>query len=215
MLSLVIETTTGSYHQAVHDRVFTPAAMSGAEFVRTDDLPTDTALGYLENGRSNVFHLPVVGMGDGGAFLTLNDMTAFWDGFSSGCIVSLESVAAMTSEVSKQDDTTSYGRGFWLVPGANHVWIEGIDAGVSFQSGMFRSTDLRYSMLSNTSSGAWPLVKLICDDMTQPTRLIAIWVRSRRERQRLVTDDRGERGSFGVVHRTIPVDGSRRSRSPR
>ncbi len=163
MLSLLVETTTGSYHRAVRDHVFTPAAMPDAGFFRTDDLPANTALGYLANGRSNVFHLPVIGMGDGGAFLTLDDTTAFWDAFLTGSIVSLESVAAMTAEVSVYNDTRSYGRGFWLGPGADHVWFEGMDAGVSFQSGVFRDADVRYSVLSNTSSGAWPLVKTISD----------------------------------------------------
>jgi|GEM_PF-6108422 len=37
------------------------------------------------------------------------------------------------------DDTRSYGRGFWLGPAADHVWIEGMDAGVSFRSGAFRT----------------------------------------------------------------------------
>jgi CubicO group peptidase (beta-lactamase class C family) len=165
MLSLVIETTTGSYHRAVRDQVFTPAAMPHAEFLRTDDLPANTALGYLADGRTNVFHLPVIGMGDGGAFFTLDDTTAFWDSFLTGGIVSPERVAAMTTEVSVYNDTRSYGRGFWLGPGADHVWIEGMDAGVSFQSGVFRGADVRYSVLSNTSSGAWPLVKAISDTM--------------------------------------------------
>jgi len=166
MLSLVVDTATGSYHQAVRDQVFTRAAMPDAGFFRTDDLPANTALGYLANGRSNVFHLPVIGMGDGGAFLTLDDTTAFWDAFLTGGIVSLESVAAMTAEVSVYNDTRSYGRGFWLGPDADHVWIEGMDAGVSFQSGVFRDSDVRYSVLSNTSSGAWPLVKAIRDAIT-------------------------------------------------
>lgn len=165
MLSLVIETTTGSYHRAVRDHVFTPAAMPHAEFSRTDDLPANTALGYLTNGRSNVFHLPVIGMGDGGAFFTLDDTTAFWNAFLTGDIVSPERVAAMTAEVGVYNDARSYGRGFWLGPGADHVWMEGMDAGVSFRSGVFRSADLRYSVLSNTSSGAWPLVHAIGDTM--------------------------------------------------
>lgn len=165
MLSLVIEIATGSYHQAVRDRVFTPVAMQGAGFFRTDDLPVDTAIGYLGNGRTNVFHLPVIGMGDGGAFLTLDDTTAFWDAFLGGRIVSPENVAAMTAEVSVHGDTRSYGRGFWLDPGSDHVWFEGMDAGVSFQSGVFGDSDMRYSVFSNTSSGVWPLVGMICDMM--------------------------------------------------
>ncbi len=163
MLSLVVETLTGSFHQTVRDRVLSRAAMSGGGFFRSDDLPANTALGYLVNGRSNVFHLPVIGMGDGGVFLTLEDTTVFWDALFTGGIVSPESVAAMTAEVSVYNDTRSYGRGFWLGPGADHVWFEGMDAGVSFQSGVFRDADVRYSVLSNTSAGTWPLVKTICD----------------------------------------------------
>lgn len=163
MLSLVIGAITGSFHQAVRDRVFTPAAMPNAAFIRSDDLPANTALGYLANGHSNVFHLPVIGMGDGGVFLTLDDTTVFWDALFAGSIVSLESVEAMTAEFSVYNDTRSYGRGFWLGPGADHVWIEGMDAGVSFQSGVFRDADVRYSVLSNTSAGVWPLVKTIID----------------------------------------------------
>lgn len=161
MLSLVVETATGSFHRACGERVFNRAAMTDSGFFRTDDLPANTAVGYLADGRSNVFHLPVIGMGDGGAFLTLDDMAAFWDAFLAGGIVSLESVARMTAEVSFYDDTRSYGRGFWLSPGADHVWVEGMDAGVSFQSGVFKGADVRYSVVSNTSSGAWPLVKSI------------------------------------------------------
>ncbi|MFT7518144.1 MAG: CubicO group peptidase (beta-lactamase class C family) [Kiritimatiellia bacterium] len=166
MLSLVIEATTGSFHQAVRDRVLVRAAMPDAGFFRSDDLPANTALGYLANGRSNVFHLPVIGMGDGGVFLTLDDTTAFWDALLSGRIVSHESVAAMTAEISVYNDTRSYGRGFWLGPDADHVWLEGRDAGVSFQSGVFRAADVRYSVLSNTSTGAWPLVKAIREALT-------------------------------------------------
>lgn len=58
--------------------------MPHAQFARTDDLPANTALGYLANGRSNVFHLPVVGMGDGGAFFTLDDTSAFWQALFGG-----------------------------------------------------------------------------------------------------------------------------------
>lgn len=166
MLSLVIEQMTGSFHHAVGDRVITPARMLRAGFCRSDDLPANTALGYMVNGRTNVFHLPVIGMGDGGAFMTLDDLTAFWDGLLAGKIVSSQSLSAMTTEVSNHDDTRSYGRGFWLDPGGDHVWIEGMDAGVSFRSGVFRSAEVRYSVLSNTSSGAWSPARVIIDTMT-------------------------------------------------
>ena len=38
---------------------------------------------------------------------------------------------------------------------------EGMDAGVSAQTGHVRSTGLTYAVLANTSSGAWPVVRAI------------------------------------------------------
>ncbi len=161
MLSLVIERVTGSFHRAVADRVLGPAGMERSGFFRSDDLPADAALGYMADSRTNVFHLPVIGAGDGGIYLTLDDAFAFWDALLAGRILAAASVDLMTSVVSANGDDGSYGRGFWLDERADHVWLEGMDPGVSFQSGVVRSTGLTYAVLSNTSSGAWPVAKLI------------------------------------------------------
>src|SRR5205823_9651760 len=51
------------------------------------------ALGYVEvDGawRSNVFHLPVRGSGDGGIYSTAADMSSFWLAFFAGRIVSAD-----------------------------------------------------------------------------------------------------------------------------
>ena len=161
ILSLIIERIAGGYVAAVDDAVFGPAGMHDSGFFRSDALPTDTALGYLQDGRTNVFHLPVVGAGDGGAYTTLDDLDRFWDAVADGVIVSADSTAAMTSPASTHDADTAYGLGFWVSPDGAHVWLEGMDAGVSLQTGSDRSSGLRYSVLSNTSSGAWPVVKRI------------------------------------------------------
>ena len=49
-------------------------------FLRSDELPGDAALGYLDvdGPRTNVFHLPVRGSGDGGIYSTAADLSAFW-----------------------------------------------------------------------------------------------------------------------------------------
>ena len=159
VLSMVIERLTGSFVDTVVSRVFDPAGMATSGFFRADDLPGDTALGYLQDGRTNVFHLPVVGAGDGGAYTTLDDLDRFWDALLSGAIVSADAVASMTRPVSTADDTVAYGLGFWVSADGDDVWLEGMDAGVSLVSGIRRSTGLRYSLLSNTSDGVWPLAR--------------------------------------------------------
>lgn len=163
ILSVIIERLTGSFVDTVGTRVFEPAGMADSGFFRSDDLPGDTALGYLENGRTNVFHLPVVGGGDGGAYVTVDDLDRFWTALLDGRIVAPETVTTMTTPRGAHDESTAYGLGFWLSPDGDHVWLEGMDAGVSMQTGVRRSTGERYSVLANTSEGAWPLAKRITD----------------------------------------------------
>jgi CubicO group peptidase (beta-lactamase class C family) len=161
ILSVIIERVTGSFVDAVSRRVFEPAAMASSGFLRSDEFPADVALGYLENGRTNVFHLPVVGAGDGGAYTTLDDLDRFWDALLAGSIVSPGAVAEMTAPRSIYEGDIGYGLGFWVSTDGDHVWLEGMDAGVSLVSGFRRPDGLRYSVLSNTSGGVWPLAKVI------------------------------------------------------
>ena len=54
-----------------------------------------------------------------------------------------------------------YGLGFWLRPDRETVMLEGMDAGVSCRTGYDRSSGLSYTVISNTSSGAWPIVRYL------------------------------------------------------
>ena len=67
----------------------------------------------------------------------------------------------VSSRVDDDGHVIGYGLGFWADP--NHVWLEGMDAGVSFQSGFLPSSGARYSVLANTSSGAWPVVRALLE----------------------------------------------------
>ena len=58
-----------------------------------------TAIGYVPAGggrwRSNVFHLPVRGVGDGGAYTTVADLSNFWRALFARKIVPARWVAEM------------------------------------------------------------------------------------------------------------------------
>ena len=161
MLSIIIERLAGSFHDAVAERVLAPAGMQRSGFFRSDALPAQTALGYLSNGRSNVFHLPVIGGGDGGVYLTLDDVGALWSAFFAGQIVSPTSRDLMTTPVHMGNDGEGYGLGFWLPHHGDSVALEGEDAGVSFRSLVHRPSGTRYTIMSNTSEGVWPLAELL------------------------------------------------------
>lgn len=161
ILSIIIELIAGSFHDAVRDRVLTPAGVHSGGFFRSDELPPDAALGYLNNGRTNVFHLPVIGGGDGGIYLSLDDVSAFWRAFFGCSIVSESMVELMTTPVHPTKREEEYGLGFWLANGGRKVMLVGMDAGVSFKTSYDRESNASYTVISNTSSDVWALAKWI------------------------------------------------------
>ncbi len=131
VLALLAERATGtSFYDLVDEHVLEPAGMRDTAFFRTDSLPGNAAVGYVEDGRTNVFHLPIRGSGDGGIYSTLDDLDRFWRFVP---------------------DPTPIGIG-WREP----LRLEGGDAGVSFYS-----VAGRFTVISNTSRGAWPVVRTL------------------------------------------------------
>jgi CubicO group peptidase (beta-lactamase class C family) len=164
VLALIAERASGTpFHELVVQRVCEPAGMVDTEFLRSDELPGRAALGYLaeDGARTNVFHLPVRGSGDGGIFTTAADVSALWTALFAGRIVSLDLVATMVqprSEVPSPTQPARYGLGIWLHPTRDLVELHGSDAGVSFQTVHDPSERFIYTVLSNTTDGAWPIV---------------------------------------------------------
>jgi CubicO group peptidase (beta-lactamase class C family) len=163
VLALIAERASGiDYHDLVRQRVTEPAGMVDTGFPRSDELPGRAALGYLtvDEPRTNVFHLPVRGSGDGGAYSTAADLSAFWAALFAGQIVSRERLAQMVRPRSDvPEERKRYGLGFHLHETTDLVWLEGYDAGVSFCSTYVPATATIYSVISNTSEGAWPFME--------------------------------------------------------
>lgn len=165
VLALLAERASGvDFHQLVRTRVCDPAGMVDTAFLRSDELPGRAAKGYLavDGLRTNVLHLPVLGSGDGGIYSTAADLHAFWDALLAGRIVSSASVAEMVRPHSDwPEESERYGLGFHLHATGDGVWLEGYDAGVSFLSMHQPSSSVTWTVISNWSNGAWPIVKLL------------------------------------------------------
>jgi CubicO group peptidase (beta-lactamase class C family) len=164
VLAIVSERASGiPYHELVIDRVCTPAGMTDSAFLRSDELPARAATGYLfvDSPRTNVLHLPVRGVGDGGIYTTTADMRAFWTALVAGAIVSRAWVAEMTRPRSDASERSQYGLGFWLRTGTSVVELEGYDAGVSFRSLHDPATDTTVTVIANWTDGAWTLAKAL------------------------------------------------------
>jgi len=168
VLALIAERASGvPFHELVARRVCEPAGMADTEFLRSDDLPGRAALGYLEVGgvwRTNVFHLPVRGNGDGGIYSTVADIRSLWTGFVAGRIVSPDWVEEMVRPRSDVPaESKRYGLGFWLHASSDAVILEGMDAGVSFRSTHDPRTDLTFTVVANTTDGAWPVTRFLAE----------------------------------------------------
>ena len=168
LLALLAERATGlPFAHVVQERVCQPAGLSHTAFLRSDELAGNVAVGYLEPPhveRSNVFHLPVCGSGDGGMYSTGADIHALWTAFLAGQIVPPHLVAAMQHPHSVMTSGSAYGLGLWLsrADGDGHrqeVGMQGMDAGVSFSSTHHLDSQITVTIISNTATGVWPLAR--------------------------------------------------------
>ena len=165
VLALLAERLSGvDFHELVRTQVCEPAGMVDTAFLRSDELPGRAALGYLgkDGLRTNVLHLPVLGTGDGGVYSTAADLSAFWGALFVGRIVAPERVAQMVRPHSDwPEESRRYGLGFHLDATGDGVFLEGHDAGVSFTSAHQPSSSTTYTVISNWSDGAWPIVTVL------------------------------------------------------
>jgi CubicO group peptidase (beta-lactamase class C family) len=172
LLGVVIEALTGMrYQDFVEQEIFQPIGMRQSGYFAMNQLPEQTALGYIDGDagwRTNIYNLPIVGASDGGAFTTVHDLatlrTAFWrHEIVPEALVELYATPYVHADTA-HERTTSYGHGLWIsehARGARNVYIMGGDAGVSFGSSMNRANGLQVTVISNTTDGAWPVLRTI------------------------------------------------------
>lgn len=165
VLALIAERAAGvPYHELVRTRVRVPAGLHDTGFPRSDELPPRTATGYLPAGdgrwRTNVFHLPVRGVGDGGACTTVADMSTFWRALFAGRIVPAPWAAEMLRPHNDvPGEPMRCGLGFFLHQTRDQAILIGQDAGISFMSVHDPVDSLTYTVISNTTAGAWPVLR--------------------------------------------------------
>ncbi len=167
VLALIAERASGvPFHDLVRQRVCEPAGMRDTEFLRSDELPGRTALGYLEiDGawRSNVFHLPVRGSGDGGIYSTAGRHQLSLEGVlrRPDRVRPTGSARWCAPAATCRSESMRYGLGFWLHPSTETVMLIGSDAGVSFRSVHDPRARVTHTVISNSTDGAWPITRYL------------------------------------------------------
>ncbi|HET9905704.1 MAG TPA: serine hydrolase domain-containing protein [Anaerolineales bacterium] len=167
LLGIVIEELTGmKYQEYVTQEIFRATGMDRSGYFAFNQLPEKTAWGYIEaegGWRTNIYNLPIVGASDGGAYTTVDDLAILWKAFWGNEILPRELVEVYaTPYVKGEGEDTYYGHGLWLEKGTSampEVYFMGGDAGVSFKSSVNRDEDLLVTVISNTTNGAWHMLR--------------------------------------------------------
>jgi CubicO group peptidase (beta-lactamase class C family) len=154
-LGMLIEKLTGSlYRDFIRENVLQVAGMHRSGFFAFNDLPENTANGYLEDRRTtNIYQLPLRGGGDGGMFTTTDDLRAFWDSWFSCKILSAELTATYLKTQHQFNTTNGYGCGMYKRLDDSMFAMAGSDAGVGFDSRFVCSGKLTINILSNITDG--------------------------------------------------------------
>lgn len=152
-LGIIIERISNMlYRDFIREHILIPAGMKDSDFYAFNDLPENTANGYLDDGKTtNIYKIPIRGGGDGGMYTTINDMVLFWDALLSNKILSKE----LTEEYLKThvtfNERAGYGCGIYKLFKKPSFLIIGGDAGVGFLSKYVVEEKLLITILTNRS----------------------------------------------------------------
>lgn len=170
ILGMLIEVVSGiTYSDYLDKYIIKPLKMTGTGCYRTNRLPKNTAIGYMQNEdgawSSNIFEIPMACTADGGLFTTTDDVRKMWNGFVNGNLISDElKIQALTKQV-KRNENGDYGLGFYINNNEEgkpiNYELVGMDPGVSFLSTYFIESDYVLTIISNTDFGTWDLEKAI------------------------------------------------------
>ena len=173
LLGLVIEAISGKpYQNFVMDEIITPLNLNRTGFFRSDNLPANTAIGYLEDGRTNIHSLPVRGGSDGGLYSCTADINKLWRAIFAGKVLSLEMQDVFLTphiEIDTDEDDgskESYCLGVYLYSkdGKKAHFAVGGDSGVGFLTAYYPHNSVSVSCFSNTGwLGFYDLVDSLID----------------------------------------------------
>jgi CubicO group peptidase (beta-lactamase class C family) len=174
LLGLVIEKVSNTkFQDYVQTHIFDPCEMNDSGYFTFDNLPKNTATGYIdheEDGtwRSNIYSLPVRGGSDGGAYITAPDMMKLWENLLNDKLFSKEMTTKLLTPYILAEDDEYYGYGVWISKRANEIYkyhVMGYDPGVSFASSYYPNTRVTFVIPSNQSLGPHDITLAMEEDL--------------------------------------------------
>lgn len=164
-LGLLIEKITGQlFRDFMQEQLFQVAHMPRTGFYALNNLPANTAVGYLEDREtSNIYNLPIRGGGDGGLFTTAEDLRSFWQHLFSHRLLSPELTAVFLQTHYRFNDKSGYGCGLYKQLDDSLFALVGGDAGVGFDSRYLVNHKITASIFSNITNGEEELRQVVKD----------------------------------------------------
>lgn len=173
LLAMILEKITGMYFDDyLRANVFDICGMRSTGYYALDRLPAKCADNYIYcdgtgEYRTNIFSVDVKGTGAGGAFITVKDIAGFWTGLLEGKLLSKELVSEMFKKQSGDGADAEegyYGYGLWVIDnprGADFVYFQGCDPGVSFFSEYNPNNGMISVLVSNYGDNVWKEMRKI------------------------------------------------------
>jgi len=159
LLGLVVEHIAKMDFTAYVDKfIFQACNMTDSGYFRMDQLPSQTALGYIDEGqswRTNIYSVPVKGGPDGGAFVTVKDMESFWQALFAHKLLQPQFTALLLTPHTQDNDALHYGYGVWILKRDEKIFkyfVMGFDPGVSMQSAVY-SNGYHFHIIGNSNRG--------------------------------------------------------------
>jgi CubicO group peptidase (beta-lactamase class C family) len=169
VLGIIVEQQTGlSFTSYVEKNIFHPCGMKDSGYFPLDQLPRNTAFGYIdhEDGtwKVNTYSIPIKGGSDGGAYVTAPDMIKFWEALMSYQLLSEDSTKMLLTPHIQVKEDVEYGYGIWISKRNTRIFkyhVMGYDPGVCFHSAVYPASGLKVAITCNQTSGAFRMMKEI------------------------------------------------------
>ncbi|MGG7078305.1 serine hydrolase domain-containing protein [Clostridium sardiniense] len=169
VLGLVVEKVSGkSFVDFVQENIFDIANMKDSGYFAMDNLPKNSAYGYLENKEgkliTNIYSIPVVGGPDGGIFVTSRDMNKLWNSLFNYKLLSKKMTDNLLKPQVDVNKDVYYGYGIWIIKNEDEIfkyYLTGSDPGVDFISAIYPKSNLEVTILCNREFGAYEISSFI------------------------------------------------------
>lgn len=171
ILAHIIECVTGDFYQYMNT-LLNKIGLKNTGYYRFDQLPSNTSYGYIIDDnefKTNIYHLPIIGSGDGGIYSNVFDLKLLWEKLFSYQILKKETVDLMIQKHAFVKDNLYYGLGVWITDHNNTKKIKmiGQDYGVSFESSYDMNSKEITTVICSNDKDAWNVLRLLEEETSE------------------------------------------------